>query len=344
MDSGSFVDMDAVEAPVPVVEDTIMDVDPLAEALGCAPITRLAVNDHAVAVTCCGRFRAINQDRVCLEQLPDDDIVAGVFDGHGFLGENAALLCSAAVPSMVASGKSFPECLRALQSVLVQIADNEHRRLPEEGFDYGTTAAIVRISGLQVKCAWVGDSRIALFEENARTRTWSWQWSSMEHNPETHEAEKVRLLQSPARTTVVAGSTRVYPRSMSLEDAVRNKLTLNMSRALGHRILVQHGVSPDPDVHEITLSRLRNSCIVIASDGIWDVLEESDVAQILTKHMSHGVLTVAEALLAKSDRAWSDCATGDNMRSSNNHHLDDRKSNRLHIYSVIIIRILKSAS
>lgn len=79
-----------------------------------------------------------------------------------------------------------------------------------------------------------------------------------EHNPETHEAEKVRLLQSPARTTVVAGSTRVYPRSMSLEDAVRNKLTLNMSRALGHRILVQHGVSPDPDVHEITLSRLRN--------------------------------------------------------------------------------------
>lgn len=63
MDSGSFVDMDAVEAPVPVVEDTIMDVDPLAEALGCAPITRLAVNDHAVAVTCCGRFRAINQVR-----------------------------------------------------------------------------------------------------------------------------------------------------------------------------------------------------------------------------------------------------------------------------------------
>lgn len=80
------------------------------------------------------------------------------------------------------------------------------------------------------------------------------------------------------------------------EEIKRQALALNMTRAIGHPVLSQYGVSPEP---EITITVHLNflvfsfflffffvqdvgagDVIILASDGLWDVLENDEVAQI----------------------------------------------------------------
>jgi hypothetical protein len=85
----------------------------------------------------------------------------------------------------------------------------------------------------------------------------------------------------------LAGSEyRVYPSSMSFEAAREKKLTLNMSRALGHNTLSRHGVLPVPDVTELKLSPHSGIlsfssflclCFAVLTDGFVCVFRVCDV-------------------------------------------------------------------
>eukprot|EP00474_Spongospora_subterranea_P010505 CRZ10963.1 hypothetical protein [Spongospora subterranea] len=288
-----------------------VEEDRLALRMGSSDIYRVSIG-KAAGISCCGRFRTINQDRIFLDHV-NDNYVFGVFDGHGALGENASTICATLATPFIASGLPLASSIQSMNNLLLNIAENEHRRDSSWAYDYGTTAAIVRISGLEMEYAWVGDSRIAVFEQNGRTHAWAWQWSSDDHNPVCNEIEANRLGQEGA-FTVENNGIRIYPgRVMSVDVAIKERLTLNMSRALGHRILGKHGVSSIPDIMRRELSKTRSSCIICASDGIWDMVDEKDIAQLLKDHLSEGAENAAEAILLRCDQEWTSVHSGDNL-------------------------------
>ena len=98
---------------------------------------------------------------------------------------------------------------------------------------------------------------------------------------------------------------RVYPNSLSVAEAKGRALTLNMSRALGHLMLSQHGVTHTPDCAHISLpyghasnasedekqeqaagsdsgsGSEREVWMLLASDGLWDVMDVDDVRAMI---------------------------------------------------------------
>jgi serine/threonine protein phosphatase PrpC len=78
---------------------------------------------------------------------------------------------------------------------------------------------------------------------------------------------------------------------MSLQEARARALTLNMTRALGHVMLSQHGVSHRPDVGhcrvdgEEVKGEKGEGWVVMGSDGLWDVLTADEVLLLVEKEL-----------------------------------------------------------
>ena len=77
-----------------------------------------------------------------------------------------------------------------------------------------------------------------------------------------------------------------------------------MSRSMGdvdaHRI----GVTSEPDIQEVELKD-QDKIVVIASDGIWDVLENSRVIDIVEKfYEPNDAEKASEALVNEARKIW----------------------------------------
>ena len=128
---------------------------------------------------------------------------------------------------------------------------------------------------------------------------WQQRFITADHDPSlptvTSQAEVRRVLASHGALQQLPGQQRVYPACLSFSEARSRALTLNMSRALGHNILSQHGVSHQPDVDTVSLPPLpaassaeqaaeqagRDVWLVLGSDGLWDVMTVEDVLQVI---------------------------------------------------------------
>lgn len=77
---------------------------------------------------------------------------------------------------------------------------------------------------------------------------------------------------------------------------------LAMSRAFGDFILKDHGVIATPDIwyHRLTSS---DQFIVLASDGVWDVLSNEEVASIVW--MVESEEEAARAVVEAATAAWA---------------------------------------
>jgi serine/threonine protein phosphatase PrpC len=81
--------------------------------------------------------------------------------------------------------------------------------------------------------------------------------------------------------------------------------TLNLSRAMGDGYLKQYIIC-SPAVTMVRVDRLKQEvdavCVVVASDGVWDVMDKNDIGRILE---SHGVLGRQEGKDATSSNLKS---------------------------------------
>ena len=150
---------------------------------------------------------------------------------------------------------------------------------------------------------------------------WRTLFTSGDHDPSlatplgVSEYERVRceggsVLQLP-------GQYRVYPDTLTVAEAKRRALTLNMSRALGHLMLSQHGVIHTPDCTHIALGDESSNeevearqevkedindsmdgstsgsgsgsevWMVLASDGLWDVMDVDEVRAAIDQQRRH---------------------------------------------------------
>ena len=60
-----------------------------------------------------------------------------------------------------------------------------------------------------------------------------------------------------------------------------------MSRSLGDRIAHSVGVSSDPEISELLLQE-QDKIVILASDGVWEFLSNSDVAEIVIPFYEKG--------------------------------------------------------
>lgn len=84
-----------------------------------------------------------------------------------------------------------------------------------------------------------------------------------------------------------------------------------MTRALGDAVASQIGVISVPDIFELQIEN-KHKILVIASDGIWEVLSNEEVMEIVGEYYEKGSTEEAcEVLIKRATEVWN--RMGDNI-------------------------------
>ncbi len=212
---------------------------------------------------------------------------AEIYDGHG--GWEAARIASRMLTPhfMHAWAKDLEKPLqerRRLYDLLQQAYLAVDSHIIENGINGGTTAANFFIIGDRFMAANVGDTRVVISTgEGCLSLT-------KDHKPELPEER--RRIESLGGKVISCGVARVQG-------------VLSMSRALGDAHLKPY-LTAEPRIVEGYLGR-ENQFALLACDGVWDVLKEEDVINMVTS-----VADAEKAAIAVSTKAL-DYGSSDNI-------------------------------
>ncbi|KIZ03972.1 hypothetical protein MNEG_3991 [Monoraphidium neglectum] len=181
----------------------------------------------------------------------------GVFDGHG--GTNAADYVHGHLFNNLLRNENFATDARTAITEAFEQTDSEYLKQHATATrDDGCTAVTAVLLGERLLVANVGDSRAVLARGGKAVPL------SVDHKPNLRE-ERLRI-EDAGGVVVWAGTWRVSG-------------VLAVSRAFGDRPLKRY-VIPTPDVREEALSS-RDDSVILASDGVWDVLSNQDVVTLV---------------------------------------------------------------
>ncbi|KAI7988269.1 Protein phosphatase 2C 56 [Camellia lanceoleosa] len=187
----------------------------------------------------------------------------GVYDGHG--GSQVANFCAERMHKVIAEewdretvdGFEWRRRWEATFSSSFERADNEvvtEALAPEM---VGSTAVVVVLSGCQIITSNCGDSRVVLCRGTETIPL------TVDQKPD-REDELMRI-ESAGGKVINWNGARVLG-------------VLAMSRAIGDRFL-RPWVVPVPEISFTTRSD-EDECLILASDGLWDVMSNEDVGEV----------------------------------------------------------------
>lgn len=185
----------------------------------------------------------------------------GVFDGHG--GAAASQYCVDYLSSII-NDSPFNLLQKPKQALTHTFKTLDQRFLEKahaQKLDDGTTAIVALFIGTSVQVANTGDSRAIIVRKNGQTMP-----LSRDHKPDRND-ERDRIAR--------LGGSVVHWGVWRVEGI------LAVSRAIGDRMLKEY-VIPDPELVEWKVST-EDMYLVLATDGLWDVLDEAEVGKILLK-------------------------------------------------------------
>jgi len=200
-----------------------------------------------------------------LENLFSKTSFYGVYDGHG--GWIAAEFISRHLHRMVVNQQAFAEgrFRDALHNAFIELDNTLIRwlfesRHPEGG---GSTAVTALIVDNRLIVAHCGDSRAVLSRKKKALRM------SEDHKPfRSDELDRIHA----------AGGTVVH-----VQEAYRVNGQLAVSRSFGDLVLKgQNVIIADPEFHEELLTP-DDDCLVLASDGLWDVISDQKAVDVARK-------------------------------------------------------------
>lgn len=189
----------------------------------------------------------------------------GVFDGHGgrkaadFAAEYLAEFATRGINSLDEVGNVFTEAFLNADKQFCETAE-------KEGLGDGTTAVVAYLRDGKMIVANVGDSRAVLSRGGLATAV------TEDHKPESEREQ--RRIESKGGTVFHLGRWRVEG-------------VLAVTRAIGDKDL-KKCVTAHPDVFEIDLTD-QDELLIMASDGLWDVLSNQEVVDIAHNHDDLGV-------------------------------------------------------
>ena len=174
-----------------------------------------------------------------------------IFDGHG--GPDVAVYCADNLHRVIA------QMLKEngnIEQVIVQAFAEVNKKVAPQHPYIGCTAAVVIVMQNIVYAANVGDSRIVLIENGKAIRV------SVDHKTSDPEEAK-----------------RVRERGGHIVQG-RLEGVLALTRAIGDGALIP-AVSCEP--HLKRFKRRDGTRLIIACDGIWDVISDDEAAELIKK-------------------------------------------------------------
>jgi protein phosphatase 1L len=202
----------------------------------------------------------------------------GVFDGHS--GRRACEFARDNLPAQLLAElhKSEPE--DALRRAFLKTDEEFLKIAHKEGLYDGSTAITALVRGRTLWVANAGDARAILVSGSTAIAM------SEDHKP-NRESERRRITQAGGTVTFM-GCWRVNG-------------VLATSRGFGDREL-KKVVSAEPEIRHRTLME-GDDYLVLASDGIWDVLSNQNVADVVAR--SGGCRSAATAVTEEALRRGS---------------------------------------
>lgn len=205
-----------------------------------------------------------NQDALLTMDLPGGRLLACVFDGHGEQGHRASArareLFESLAPSLLVPGCGSDQFRQLFLTVHASLTQEPWCRVA------GTTAAcaLIDASKKTATLAHVGDSGILLVQDGVVVH------ASSDHKFDPDSERRINA--SGGEVRFQEGGRRVFVRGSPRPG-------LACSRSLGDTLLSQVGVIAEPDVTQ-PLPFLPGSSIIIASDGVWDMVPPNVAAQV----------------------------------------------------------------
>lgn len=247
--------------------------------------------------------------------------LGAVFDGHGNYGSVLSEFCrdwvAERLPKMLAEPGARRDPSTVLGRCFAACEDSVHNDA-DIGFRSkmsGTTATAVLLDGDQLFVACVGDSRAVLCSDGADGKL-DCRRLTRDHRPELQdESERINRSGGETRPSNASakGPMRVYLAGETYRDHGLDVPGpgLMLTRSLGDRIAKAAGCTAEPEVERVLITA-RDRFLVIGSDGVWDVLSDESVAEIVRQSMQDPA-TAADRILAESLGVWSARGGADNI-------------------------------
>ncbi|KAG4931507.1 hypothetical protein AAZX31_17G216800 [Glycine max] len=274
--------------------------------------------------------KGLNQDAASVHEGygMEDGTFCGVYDGHGGNGHKVSKIVSSRLSSLILDQKNVLERIDEIEngynnttkkhvnSVKEELPARNFQKWKEaivsafkvmdkevklqknlDCFSSGTTAVVIIKQGEGLVIANLGDSRAVLgtiYDEKLVAIQ-----LTTDLKPELpREAERIRRCNG-----CVCGSNEEPDIQRVWMPNNENSPGLAMSRSLGDFLLKDHGVIAIPDVsyHPLTST---DQFIVLASDGVWDVLSNNEVASIVWSVDSEEA--AAMAVVEAATAAWNE--------------------------------------
>jgi len=83
-----------------------------------------------------------------------------------------------------------------------------------------------------------------------------------------------------------------------------------MTRSMGDTIASKIGVVGEPELRQVMLTE-QDQVLVLASDGLWEVLSNEEVVAILKRYDSSAADQAAERLMEEAQRRWDGSTVDD---------------------------------
>ncbi|XP_047313873.1 probable protein phosphatase 2C 52 [Impatiens glandulifera] len=256
--------------------------------------------------------KGINQDAMIVwdDFMPEDVTFCGVFDGHGPNGHLVArrvrdvfplkLLSFFSSHDSKSSGDREEDKLHSLWRDLFlksyKAMDKELSTHPSlDCFCSGSTSITLLKQGSNLFMGYIGDSRAVMGSKDENDSMVAIQLT-VDLKPDLpREAERIKSCKG--RVFALQDEPEVSRVWLPFDDAPG----LAMARAFGDFCLKDYGVISIPEFSHRILNE-RDIFVVLASDGVWDVLSNEEVVQIVSSSPTRS--SAARTLVESAAREW----------------------------------------
>lgn len=238
-------------------------------------------------------------------------LFVGVYDGHGENGRKVSQFLIKRFPQHMQNGSAFKS--GKYGDAMKSAADVTNNELRRQGFDLstsGSTGCMLYVTADGKLCTGnVGDSRAVRGVPGQPAQA-----LTLDHKPTLPgELQRIRAKGGRVAPLNIDGENIGPPRVWRARDQTPG---LCMSRSFGDEIGRGVGVICEPEIDRFEISdppyadASDGQYIVVASDGIWEFLENDDVMEII--YECGGDLTLAcDTLIERSRNAWIEEETHD---------------------------------
>jgi VCBS repeat-containing protein len=218
-----------------------------------------------------------NQDTYLEVHISDGKKLVGVFDGHGTLGEHVSNRVKGVFSEMAHSIASAPDIQGAFQQAFAQARNRIQQA--NIGDESGTTATVALVDSVRknVSIAYVGDSTATIIDPRGNMT-----FQTEDHRPDdVKEEQRLR-----------ACGTQVRNGRVPLNG--KPEVHLGLARAIGDFLYAGQGVIAEPTVIQ-SMPFEAGSSLLLASDGVWDVLPKATVGSMAAQSPDSAANIVRQA-------------------------------------------------